>query len=275
MSGATLKLLRRRESGFHAVVAETCYEIMEAKMQLNRYRGGDLGMATGIAGMMWLLLGCCLCSAQTNLPKASPNAVLNTNTPEGKIAALKTEMQTAVQWVERIINQPVARVPRRRGMHVSVFKEGWFHPGAHKPDFNNVDVRTTRETPYDQYQYVSSDLNPGVVFVGNQLEFNSNTKYFYKDRSLPKKKLTEAEMLEINRLYRIIGRCEREIAKLEGPPASAIDASAPASADESETGTSDNATPTKRPRLLNPYVGGGLLVLAVLILLVSWGRRSG
>jgi hypothetical protein len=29
------------------------------------------------------------------------------------------------------------------------------------------------------------------------------------DRSVPKKKLTQAEMVEINRLYRIIGKCEQ------------------------------------------------------------------
>ena len=37
------------------------------------------------------------------------------------------------------------------------------------------------------------------------------TKIFYIDRSLPKKKLTEAEMVEINRLYRVIGNCERQL----------------------------------------------------------------
>ena len=37
------------------------------------------------------------------------------------------------------------------------------------------------------------------------------TKYFYEDRSLPKKKLTGEEMLEINRLYRVIGRCKEQL----------------------------------------------------------------
>jgi hypothetical protein len=37
------------------------------------------------------------------------------------------------------------------------------------------------------------------------------TKYFYLDRTLPKKKLTEAEMLEINKLYRVIGQCVVEL----------------------------------------------------------------
>jgi len=48
-----------------------------------------------------------------------------------------------------------------------------------------------------------------VVFPGSQVEFNAMTKYFYEDRTLPKKRLTEAEMLDVNRLYRIIGRCEK------------------------------------------------------------------
>jgi hypothetical protein len=39
------------------------------------------------------------------------------------------------------------------------------------------------------------------------------TKYFYTDRSVPKKRLTEAEMLEINRLYRIIGHDEEQLAR--------------------------------------------------------------
>jgi hypothetical protein len=46
------------------------------------------------------------------------------------------------------------------------------------------------------------------------------TKFFYVDRSVPKKKLTEDEMLEINRLYRIIGQCEIQLDILgakEGP----------------------------------------------------------
>jgi len=71
--------------------------------------------------------------------------------------------------------------------------------------------------PYAKFDYVTSDLNPNLVYLGHQLEFNSMTKYFYTDRTVPKKKLTEAEMLEINRLYRIIGRCEQLLADLQPP----------------------------------------------------------
>ena len=134
---------------------------------------------------------------------------------QARRSALEAEMNDAIQRVQKIVNQPVTQIPRTEDMRVSTYRPGWFHDGAIKPDFNNVDVRASRETSYDKNQYVTSDLNPGIVFLGAELEFNPMTKYFYTDRSLPKKKLTEAEMLEINRLYRIIGRCEQELAKLK------------------------------------------------------------
>jgi hypothetical protein len=120
----------------------------------------------------------------------------------------KIILDGAISRAKTIINQPVREFVRTSAVHVATFKTGWFHPGAIKPDFDHVDIRTGQETSYSQYTYVNSDLNPGVFFLGSELEFNAMTKYFYADRSLPKKKLTEAEMLEINRLYRIIGDCQ-------------------------------------------------------------------
>jgi hypothetical protein len=134
-----------------------------------------------------------------------------------QIAALKSQMNDAIFQVQHIVNQPVTRLKRVPGMKVALYSPGWFHEGATKPDFNTVDVRTTQQFPYDDHQYVSSDLNPGVVFLGRELEFNSMTKYFITDRLVPKKKLTEAEMLEINRLYRIIGHCEQQLDELQNP----------------------------------------------------------
>ncbi len=52
------------------------------------------------------------------------------------------------------------------------------------------------------------------AFPGDQVEFNAATKFFYVDRSLPKKRLTEEEMLEVNRLYRVIGSCQARLALL-------------------------------------------------------------
>jgi hypothetical protein len=55
---------------------------------------------------------------------------------------------------------------------------------------------------------------------GYLLEFNAMTKYFYTDRSTPKKRLGQAEMAEVNRLYRIIGAREQDLARLHAGPAS-------------------------------------------------------
>jgi len=129
-------------------------------------------------------------------------------------AALESEMKAAIEKVQFLVNQPVEPLLRVEGMQVSTYKPGWFHDGASKPDYNNVDIRKTQDISYGKNEYVTSDLNPGIVFRGSEVEFNANTKFFYTDRSLPKKRLTEAEMVEINRLYRIIGRCEEQLSKL-------------------------------------------------------------
>ncbi|MDB6121825.1 MAG: hypothetical protein JWQ71_818 [Pedosphaera sp.] len=126
-------------------------------------------------------------------------------------------MDDAMARVKAIVNQPVNPLPRTPNMSVSTYQPGWFHPGAEKPDYNNVDIRTTQDLQYGRHDYVTSDQNPGIAFKGSELEFNSNTKLFYTDRSLPKRKLSESEMVEINRLYRIIGSCEIKLFDLQHP----------------------------------------------------------
>ena len=126
-------------------------------------------------------------------------------------------MDDAISQVKEIVNQLVTAVPRTPDMQVSTYHPGWFDPGAEEPDFSSADVRTTQKFIYDQYEYVTSDLNPGVVFISHELEFNELTKYFYTDRTVPKKRLTEDEMLEINRLYRVIGKCEQQLDDLQNP----------------------------------------------------------
>ncbi|WP_027053861.1 hypothetical protein [Mesorhizobium erdmanii] len=118
------------------------------------------------------------------------------------IGRANAEAARAEQKVVEIVNQPVTHLPRSGSF--SVFSPGWFHPGATKPDFNNVDIRDTQELTYEGY--VTSDLNPTEMFIGRELEFNAMTKYFYTDRTLPKRRLSATEMAEINGLYRVIGR---------------------------------------------------------------------
>ncbi len=87
------------------------------------------------------------------------------------------------------------------------------------------------------------------------MEFNSQTKYFYADYTLPKKKLTEAEMVEINRLYRIIGQCEKK-----------LNANNPKPKSELESGTETKGEPA---RMVNRKTGTiailGILAFYVLV----------
>ncbi len=109
--------------------------------------------------------------------RSAPWADVKSN---GAASGLKAEMDDAIARVREIVNQPVTVLTRTPEMETATYSPGWFHEGAEKPDFNKV-----------------------------------MTKYFYTDRSVPKKKLTEVEMLEINRLYRIIGHDEEELGRLQ------------------------------------------------------------
>ncbi len=137
-------------------------------------------------------------------------------------AAVQAEMNQAVQKVVAIVNQPVKVLPLDDGVEVFRISEPWFHPGAIMPEFRTVDIRKTQDLTYAKWHYVTCVLTPGVMFEGSELEFNSMTKFFYVDRSLPKKKLTEAEMVEINNLYRTIGRCQDRLLSLHAPRAIVI-----------------------------------------------------
>ncbi len=133
-----------------------------------------------------------------------------------QIAALKKEKDDAFFRIQDIVNQPVTHLKRTPDMVVKRFID-WGKHNVFRPDFDTVDVRTTQQKMFDGFQYVTCDLNPGEAFIGNELEFNEMTKYFYNDFTVPKKKLTEAEMLEINRLCRIIGSCNRQLNESKNP----------------------------------------------------------
>ncbi|HTL99312.1 MAG TPA: hypothetical protein VL181_10960, partial [Holophagaceae bacterium] len=67
---------------------------------------------------------------------------------------------------------------------------------------------------------------------------NPMTKWAYTDRTLPKKRLTDAEMMEVNRLYRIIGA---DVEKLASTPQGVVIEGLPAI--HSAVSPSDSATP--------------------------------
>ncbi|HEY4988704.1 MAG TPA: hypothetical protein VII09_02805, partial [Opitutaceae bacterium] len=86
---------------------------------------------------------------------------------------------------------------------------------AIRPDFNTVDVRASQETAqFDVEDFITLKEHADRAWPGRECEFNAMTKFFYTDRTVPKKRLTEEEMVAVNSLYRIIGRCETELIQL-------------------------------------------------------------
>jgi len=123
--------------------------------------------------------------------------------------SIEARLAEAKARVVEIVNQPVTRLPRTQA--AAKFSPGWFHEGAETPDFGHPDVRTTQVFPYARSTFVTSDLNPSEMFLGAELEFNSMTKLFYTDRSVPKRRLSEEDMLNINQLYRAIGEGQQAL----------------------------------------------------------------
>lgn len=209
--------------------------------------------------------------AQDATAVAATNSVAGT--PAEQIAALQLELTNAWQQVIRIVNQPVRAFARPANTDISRYSPGWFHPGASTPDFNTVDVRKSQELIYANEPYVTSDLNPGMVFLGPELEFNAMTKLFYVDRSLPKHKLSEAEMLEINRLYRIIGHSQTEIARLRTPPDAEAAAASPGGTDVDQAAPAGIVGRIQRiPREKRALYGG--IGIGALIVIVIAGRLA-
>ncbi len=221
--------------------------------------------------LSFILLACLGLHAQQ--PAAQNSAVASTNSTADQIAALQLQLTNAWLRVCAIVNQPVQAYQLDHRDHVSISSPGWFHPGASIPDFNTVDVRQTQQFPYASDPYITSDLNPGMMFKGSDLEFNAMTKLFYTNRMVPKKRLTEDEMVEINSQYRTIGRCQDQIRELQAGPVGN------AAADDVDNSTNDIApgqalaSIRSIPQKMRIFYGG--IAIGVLIVLVVAARLIG
>jgi hypothetical protein len=136
----------------------------------------------------------------------------------GQAAPAAARAAEAMEQIRKIVNKPARAYPRQPDVSIWVYRPAWFHEGALVPDFGTVDVRQTQTFDYGAHEWVSSDVNPTQMWRGEDLEFNSMTKYFYTDRNLPKRRLTEAEMLEINRLCRIVAESPPEPPTVRSTP---------------------------------------------------------
>jgi hypothetical protein len=199
-------------------------------------------------------------------------------------AQASADLEAAVAQVKEIVNQPVTRVAMTSPDQAALFQPGWFHPGAIVPDFDHVDVRASQDCPYGKWPYVTSDVTPGFMFPGPELSFNAMTKWFYTDRTLPKKKLSEQELLQINDLYRTIGKSLRTLRELQAkggaaaasvPDAAALGPMAPLVA-PAPAGTADAPAAAVDQDWLSPQrleAAGAVLILALAWMWVR-ARRS-
>lgn len=208
---------------------------------------------------------------------AQPSTDQTSTDTNQQIAALQLQLTNAWHQVEAIVCQPPPTYQRDDSYRISIYPY-WFHPGAETPDFNNVDVRKSQDLHYANQEWVSSDITPTMMWHGNDLEFNAMTKLFYTNRNMPKKRLTEAEMLQINSLYRTIGHCQAAIEQLQPHPAAET-----AAADTQDDANGTNAPPAaiaaieripQQTRILYGSIAiGTLLVLVIIFRLVK--KKSG
>jgi hypothetical protein len=132
--------------------------------------------------------------------------------PKTAGAADKARQSAAASYSAQIQAPP----PAAGATNVAAMAPHWFGPDAIKPDFLNTDVTKTQEFPYAVFDFVSSDLNRAVAYRASNTESNWMTRFFYTDLSVPKKKLNDDEMQEINHLYRLIATNEMQLEKLAG-----------------------------------------------------------
>ena len=140
------------------------------------------------------------------LPTAAASTAGRAAPASANTPVTRADLDAAVARIRAIVNQvpPVVTKPDS----AESWKSG-FHPGALKPDFDHADLFSTRETLPGPY--MDMEGAPGVFYLSDQCEFNPQTKFFYANRQLPKKKLTDAEYQELVRLYRFVGRCQHDL----------------------------------------------------------------
>ena len=137
-------------------------------------------------------------TARGTLANATPDKLAAAIQAQG--AAARTEMDAAMGRVRGIVNQTPPTVPKPPP-NAESYHYG-FHPGALTPDFAHADLYSTRELW--KGDFVNMDAAPGVFYRSADCEFNPQTKFFYTNRDVPKKRLTNAEIVEVVRLYRAI-----------------------------------------------------------------------
>ncbi len=148
-----------------------------------------------------------------------------------EIASIRLRRARTEERIRSLVNQPPPSLPRTVRMRVQSTSGAWYPETSAAPDYAQVDVRATQQNNYDGKGYLATATDPGVVYLGDELEFNPVLNYYYVDRTLPKKKLTPAEMEQINALFREIAELDQQL-KSPRPSSNAPASTSPASTAE-------------------------------------------
>ena len=159
--------------------------------------------------------------ARATLPQATPERIAaGLRTKAARTA--RAEFDRTTRQVQAIVNQTPPVVPKTAG--AESYHYG-YHPGAEKPDYDAADSLQSKRELW-KGEFVNMDDAPGVFYRSSECEFNPQTKFFYLNRSLPKKKLSDAEYHELTRLYHLLGQQEKTVADAAPPPGAAEHVSA-------------------------------------------------
>ena len=146
--------------------------------------------------------------ARETLAGATPDKLAAAVQARG--TAARAERDAALGRVRAIVNQTPPTVPKPPA-GAEVYHYG-YHPGALTPDYAHADLLSTREVYRGDFIYM--DTAPGIYYRAGDCEFNPQTKFFLTNRDVPTKKLTDAEIAEVVRLYRTIATDEELMSTL-------------------------------------------------------------
>jgi hypothetical protein len=123
------------------------------------------------------------------------------------LSEARRKLETALANAREIINQPVPSVPVTPQMlkNSEQHLDGWMYLPAQTPAFMFAHVEDTQALDTWGAEWVTCNLTPGLAFRAKDLETNAQTRFFYMDLTLPKKRLSAEEMAQLDVIYHQIG----------------------------------------------------------------------
>jgi hypothetical protein len=123
------------------------------------------------------------------------------------VSEARRKLETALASAREIINQPVQGTPVTPQMLLKAEQhlDGWDYLPAQTPNFIEAHIEDTQWVDSAGTEWVTCNLTPGLAFPLKNLETNAQTRFFYTDLTLPKKRLTAEEMAQLDVIYHQIG----------------------------------------------------------------------